>query len=28
VTLLRAEGLTNIPKTIADRLSRIEGERV
>ncbi|MEH6738939.1 MAG: plasmid partitioning protein RepB C-terminal domain-containing protein [Sulfitobacter sp.] len=28
VTLLRAEGLANIPKTIADRLSRIEGETV
>ncbi len=27
VTLLRAEGLTNIPKTIADRLSRIEGTK-
>lgn len=26
VTLLRAEGLAKIPKTIADRLSRIEGE--
>lgn len=26
VTLLRAEGLANIPKTIADRLSRLEGE--
>lgn len=26
VTLLRAEGLANIPKTIADRLSRINGE--
>lgn len=25
VTLLRAEGLANIPKTIAERLSRIEG---
>jgi ParB family chromosome partitioning protein len=25
VTLLRAEGLSNIPKTIADRLSRIDG---
>jgi ParB family chromosome partitioning protein len=28
VTLLRAEGLANIPKTIADRLSRLEGETV
>lgn len=28
VTLLRAEGLANIPKTIADRLARIEGETV
>ncbi len=26
VTLLRAEGLANIPKTIADRVSRIAGE--
>jgi ParB family chromosome partitioning protein len=26
VTLLRAEGLASIPKTIADRLSRMEGE--
>lgn len=28
VTLLRAEGLANIPRTVADRLSRIEGETV
>jgi ParB family chromosome partitioning protein len=26
VTLLRAESLANIPKTIADRLARLEGE--
>ncbi len=26
VTLLRAEGLANIPKTVADRLARLEGE--
>lgn len=28
VTLLRAEGLANLPKTVADRVSRIEGEPV
>ena len=28
VTLLRAEGLANLPKTVADRMSRIEGEPV
>lgn len=27
VTLLRAEGLATIPKTVADRLARIEGEK-